>query len=142
MNKKLRLVSAVVLASLVAVSAHAAGHPHEGADLSTRRLSRSGRYQVTYTPETGTVPRRQLHAWTFEVRTRDGRPVDGATLQVGGGMPDHGHGLPTAPTVREALGGGRYLVDGMKFSMGGYSIVDLAIDSSAGPDVVRFELQL
>jgi hypothetical protein len=30
----------------------------------------------------------------------------------------------------------------MKFSMGGYWVVDLVIDSSAGADVVRFELQL
>jgi hypothetical protein len=37
--------------------------------------------------------------------------VDGATLRVGGGMPDHGHGLPTAPAVREALGGGRSVVE-------------------------------
>ena len=134
------LVLAVV--NLAAVAAHAMGRSHDGADLSTRRLSRDGRYEVTYTPEAQPIPKRTLHAWTFEVRTRDGRPVEGATLKVGGGMPDHDHGLPTAPAVREALGGGRYVVDGMKFSMGGYWVVDVAIDSSEGADVVSFELQL
>jgi hypothetical protein len=142
MTKKALAASVLVPIALLAATAHAMGHTHEGADLSTRRLSRGGIYQVTYLPEVQPVPKRKLHAWTFEVRTRDGRPVDGATLRVDGGMPDHGHGLPTAPTVREALGDGRYVVDGMKFSMGGYWVVDLAIDSGAGADVVRFELQL
>jgi len=142
MNKKVLAVLVLAVLNLAAVAASAVGRPHDGADLSTRRLSREGRYEVAYTPEVDPIPKRTLHAWTFEVRTRDGRPVDGATLKVGGGMPDHGHGLPTAPVVREALGGGRYVVDGLKFSMGGYWVVDLAIDSSAGADVVRFELQL
>jgi len=142
MSKKVLAVLVLAVLNLAAVAAHAMGRSHDGADLSTRRLSRDGRYEVTSTPETQPIPRRTLHAWTFEVRTRDGRLVEGASLKVGGGMPDHGHGLPTAPTVREALGGGRYVVDGMKFSMGGYWVVDLAIDGSAGADVVRFELQL
>jgi len=142
MTKKVLAVLVLAVVNLAAVAAHAMGRSHDGADLSTRRLSRDGRYEVTYTPEALPIPKRTLHAWTFEVRTRDGRPVEGASLKVGGGMPDHGHGLPTAPAVREALGGGRYVVDGMKFSMGGYWVVDLAIDSSAGADMVRFELQL
>ena len=142
MDKKVLAVLVLAVVNLAAVAAHAMGRSHDGADVSTRRLSRDGRYEVTYTPEAQPIPMRTLHAWTFEVRTRDGRPVEGATLKVGGGMPDHDHGLPTAPAVREALGGGRYVVDGMKFSMGGYWVVDLAIDSSEGADVVRFELQL
>ena len=142
MKKKLLAVSVLALAALGAAAAGAMSRPHEGADLSTRRLSRGGLYEVSYVPEAQPVPKRRLHAWTVEVRTRDGKPVDGASLRVDGGMPDHGHGLPTAPAVKEALGGGRYVVDGMKFSMGGYWVVDLAIDAAAGADVVRFELQL
>jgi hypothetical protein len=142
MDKKVLAVLVLAVLNLAAVTAHAMGRSHDDADLSTRRLSRGGRYEVAYTPEAQPIPKRTLHAWTFEVRTHDGRPVEGATLKVGGGMPDHGHGLPTEPAVREALGGGRYVVDGMKFSMGGYWVIDLAIDSSAGTDVVRFELQL
>lgn len=38
-----------------------------------------------------------------------GRPVDGATIEIGGGMPEHGHGLPTrrasrGRSARAALG--------------------------------------
>jgi hypothetical protein len=56
------------------------------------------------------------------------------------------HRWSAAPSARgkasARVGGGRYLVDGMKFSMGGYWVVDVAIDSSNGADVVSFELRL
>lgn len=122
----------------------AMGHAgaHDDADLSTRRVSKQGTYAVSYEPAQQPIPKRTLHAWTVEVRTRDGRPVVGASIRIDGGMPDHGHGLPTQPAVREALGNGRYVIDGMKFNMGGYWVVDLTISSSEGTDDVRFELKL
>jgi hypothetical protein len=141
---KTRLAASILVTALVgATCSHVfLGRPREGANTARTRLSRAGTYQVSYEPAVSPVPKRQLHAWTIDVRTRDGRPVDGATLTVGGGMPDHGHGLPTQPTVREALGNGRYLVDGVKFNMGGYWVVDLGIAAPAGRDEVRFELNL
>lgn len=45
-------------------------------------------------------------------------PVTGATLRVDATMPDHGHGMMTAPEHRE-LGDGRYRSDGFKFHMPG-----------------------
>jgi hypothetical protein len=115
---------------------------HADANTSSTRTSTAGRYQVSYEPAVNPIPKRQLHAWTIAVRDREGHPVDGAQLQIAGGMPDHGHGLPTKPYVREALGDGRYVVEGMKFNMGGYWVVDLEIASQAGADAVRFELNL
>jgi hypothetical protein len=112
MDKKVLAVLVLAIVNLVAIAADAMGRSRDGADASTRRLTRDGRYEVTYTPEVQPIPTRTLHAWTIEVRTRDGHPVEGATLKIGGGMPDHGHGLPTAPVAREALGGGRYVIDG------------------------------
>jgi len=112
------------------------------ADTSTTRTSKAGLYVVSYRSEVQPVPKRELHRWEIELRDADGRPVDGATIGVDGGMPDHGHGLPTRPSMRGALGDGRYVVDGMKFNMGGYWVVDLAIASQAGDDTVRFELNL
>ena len=35
-------------------------------------------------------------------------------------MPEHGHGFPTVPEVTEYLGDGKYLVEGLKFSMPGW----------------------
>jgi hypothetical protein len=118
------------------------GRPHPDADTSTTRLSKAGRYEVTYEPSVVPVPKRALHEWLVTVRTPEGRAVDGVELRVDGGMPDHGHGLPTRPAVREALGNGVYVVEGMKFNMGGYWVVDLSISGADGADDVRFELNL
>jgi hypothetical protein len=45
--------------------------------------------------------------------------VEGAQIEVDGGMPAHDHGLPTAPRVTEDLGGGDYRLDGVRFHMRG-----------------------
>jgi hypothetical protein len=34
------------------------------------------------------------------------------------------------------------VIEGMKFNMGGYWVVDLGIESQEGADAVRFELNL
>ncbi len=117
-------------------------HLHDDADTSRTRATTTGAFVVSYEPAVSPVPKRQLHAWTIDIRTPDGRPVDGAQMTVDGGMPDHGHGLPTKPVVSAALGNGRYVVDGMKFNMGGYWVVDLGITAPEGHDDVRFELNL
>lgn len=81
---------------------------------------------------------------TVPVRILDvnGRPVDGATVSIEGGMPEHRHGLPTKPRVTRALGGGMYEIEGLRFSMGGWWQVTLVIDSPAGVDSVTFNLSL
>ena len=52
-------------------------------------------------------------------------------------MPEHGHGLPTAPKA-QSLGGGRWVIEGMKFSMPGWWVIDLTIAGGGGTDTVRF----
>lgn len=143
MKKAYVTISIFVGLVVAAASGHAMmTRPNTDANTSRVRVSKAGTYQVSYEPALTPIPKRQLHAWTIVVRARDGQPVNGATLRIGGGMPGHGHGLPTQPVVREALGGGRYVVDGMKFNMGGYWVVDVGITASAGSDDVRFELNL
>jgi hypothetical protein len=57
-------------------------------------------------------------------------------------MPEHGHGLPTQPRVRRALGDGVYEIEGLRFNMGGWWELKLAIESPAGADSVTFNLSL
>lgn len=105
------------------------------------RTSAGGRYQATLeTPEPLRV--RRMHAVRLTVRTAAQAPVEGATIIVDGGMPQHGHGLPTQPRVTRALGGGTYQVEGLKFNMGGWWEVKFRITSAAGTDSVTFNLDL
>lgn len=132
--------SLVAILALVALPACVGPGPE--ADASTTRISRAGLFEVSYTSTVTPVPKRALHSWTLQVHTRDGHPVTDARIRVEGGMPQHGHGLPTAPVVRAGPGDGLYVLEGMKFNMGGYWVVDLVITSPEGNDDVRFELNL
>jgi hypothetical protein len=76
------------------------------------------------------------------VRDADGRAIDEAQISIDGGMPQHGHGLPTRPKVTQRLGDGTYQVEGVKFNMGGWWELKFRIDSAAGTDSVTFNLDL
>lgn len=111
-------------------------------DLATTRSSNSGLYQVRYETAAAAIPVNQIHTWTIHIETADGRPVEGAAITVDGDMPQHLHGLPTAPQVTQDLGGGAYLVEGLKFHMSGWWVVDYTITAEGQTDTVRFNLQL
>ena len=111
-------------------------------DYSTTRASDKGLFNVSYTASTGTVPVNHMHHWTLHVETKDGQPIEGATITVDGDMPQHGHGLPTSPRVTKYLGNGDYLVDGMKFQMGGWWLMDFTITANGETDAVHFNMML
>lgn len=113
-----------------------------GLDYSTTRLSEQGLFQSRYTPDTTPIPINQLHTWTLHVETADGQPINDARILVDGDMPQHGHGLPTQPLVTESLGNGDYLVEGMKFQMGGWWVMDFTIEANGQRDVVHFNMLL
>jgi hypothetical protein len=104
--------------------------------------SAAGLYHAVLEPAAEPVPVNALHAWTVTLTDAAGAPVDGAEIAVGGGMPAHGHGLPTAPAVTEEMGEGRYLIEGVRFNMTGEWEVTLSVTTDLGTDevVVRFTL--
>ena len=111
-------------------------------DYGTTRDSAAGAYRGSYEPRRGPIAVNQIHAWTIHVETADGRPVEGAPIVVDGDIPQHGHGLPTEPQVTMDLGGGDYLVEGLKFHMPGWWVVDYTITAGGSTDSVRFNLLL
>jgi hypothetical protein len=114
----------------------------DGLDLALVKPTAAGLYKAAVEPQANPVTVGAMHAWTVSVRTPAGAPVKVARIGIKGGMPQHGHGLPTAPQVTKDLGGGRYLVEGMKFNMRGWWTLDLAIDGPKGSDTVTFNLVL
>lgn len=112
--------------------------PPTGLDLSQKRPSERNLYLVEVQSLANPIDINKMHAWEATVKLPAGEPVSDARITVGGGMPQHGHGYPTQPRVTKELGGGRYLIEGMKFSMPGWWELKLNIDSSAGVDDVTF----
>lgn len=117
-------------------------HVPAGLDYATRRVTANGLYEVSYEPSRSPIPINQLHTWTLRVTTVDGRPVEHARISLDGDMPQHGHGLPTKPQVTRSLGDGRYLVEGVKFQMGGWWVMDFSITADGRTDTVRFNFIL
>jgi hypothetical protein len=115
--------------------------PSHSKAYETTQISAAQLYRATFTP-TESIKVGKLHRWTIAVATTDGAPVDSASITVDGGMPQHGHGLPTKPVVTDHMGGGQHLIDGMKFNMGGWWVVKLSIDGPKGADVVTFNLKI
>lgn len=84
----------------------------------------------------------EMHSWVLHVQTEEGIPVEGATIEVEGGMPEHDHGLPTRPRVTAELGDGDYRLDGLRFHMRGYWEVVVSITTDDGNFKVTLPLQL
>ncbi len=114
----------------------------DGLDLALDKPTAAGLYKAAIAPQANPITVGAMHAWTVTVRTPAGVPVTVARIAVDGGMPQHGHGLPTAPQVTRSLGEGRYLIEGMKFNMRGWWTLDLAIEGPKGADTVTFNLVL
>jgi hypothetical protein len=136
-------VGVLVLAAIAAAAVHYhLNYVPADLDLSAVRRSARGAYQVGYVSRRTPIPINQIHAWTLHVATADGRPVEHAAVRIDGKMPQHIHGLPTKPQVTKELGNGDYAVDGLKFNMAGWWVIDFAIESPGERDVVRFNLLL
>lgn len=143
MKKWIFALAAVAVIVVVAVVAmRMLAPPPADLDVSRTRVTANGVYTVSIAPETDSVERGTLHAWVATVTTAQGAPVEDATITIDGGMPQHGHGLPTAPQAGAHLGEGRYRIEGVRFNMGGWWELKLAISSGIGQDDVTFNIVL
>lgn len=132
-----RLPTAVLSLAVFAATAGCMSPPKD-LDLSLTRPTDDRRYVVTLQPPPSPAAINQMHAWQLKLASPAGVPVTHARIQVGGGMPQHGHGLPTRPQVSRELPDGGYLIEGMKFSMTGWWEIKLIIDGPAGADRITF----
>ena len=105
------------------------------------RTTAQARYVATLQPQQPLAVRK-LQTVQVTIVDAAGQPVDGATISVDGGMPQHGHGLPTRPRVTKSLGNGAYEIEGVRFNMGGWWEFKLAINGPAGADTVTFNIAL
>lgn len=102
----------------------------------------AGTFRVRYESRLAPLRINAMHSWILTVETASGDPVVGADIKVSGGMPQHNHGLPTAPRVTAEVEPGRYLVEGMKFHMNGHWQVAFEISALGETETATFELDL
>jgi len=159
---RIRLPGCLVAAALVFSACNPVGPPQAGgggmemedgmsmdmsggsmpADSLEPQTSENGRFTVSAVSRLDPVVINETHAWSLHIETADGSPVTDAEIAIDGGMPEHNHGFPTAPRVTENLGEGNYLLEGMRFNMGGVWVLTLEISSGGQSDAVTFEFEL
>jgi hypothetical protein len=122
---------------------HGHGGAGTGQPKETGKSVESGRglFRVSYESRTGSIPVGRVHAWNLKVLDGSGRPVQGAMVVAEGEMPEHRHGLPTKPEVND-VGGGNYVVQGMKFNMPGWWILRFHVFTEEQRDTAEFHLVL
>ena len=128
------------LALLGALACAGAPAPEEGSGWSA--ISDSGRLLGRLAPESGAVAIGKFQTWILALRAAGGAPVTGAVIAIAGGMPGHGHGLPTQPQVTEELRDGRYRIEGVKLNMVGAWVIEVFVETAAGRDRLRFDLAI
>jgi hypothetical protein len=105
------------------------------------RSSANKLYVATLEPTRPLKPR-QMQSVLIAVAGPDGRPVEDARMTIAGGMPQHGHGLPTRPRVTRSIAPGTYEIEGVRFNMGGWWEFKVTIAAEAGEDTITFNLGL
>jgi hypothetical protein len=143
-NQSLRAVARIAVLSSFALVAGctASAQAPKNLDYSRTRSSEQGVYRGTIHPAGDSIPQGKLQNWILHLETATGASVDSVKVFVDGGMPQHGHGLPTKPQVTRDLGNGDHLVEGMKFNMGGWWVVKFHVSSAAGNDSLVFNISL
>ena len=83
-----------------------------------------------------------MRSWIVGVTSPGGEGVSPTLLAFDAGMPQHNHGLMTKPQVTEALGDGRFRVEGVKFHMGGVWTLRVDVVAAAGADLAEFKVDV
>ncbi|PSJ58932.1 FixH family protein [Pseudaminobacter soli (ex Li et al. 2025)] len=141
-----RLLWAAPLAILAVATAGFAARmmepPPSDLDLSLRKTTDHGLYVASLAADQSPIPVGAIHSWTVKVTSTDGKPAANVAITIDGGMPQHGHGLPTKPEVTRDLGAGRHRIEGMKFNMAGWWTLTVSINGPKGADKATFNLVL
>lgn len=122
------LLSLAILLALVAASQARPG----------QSLSASRRFRITLTPEVEPIPLGTWHRWRLHIERADGAPLALERLGIDGGMPAHGHGLPSRPRLERGATASDYLIDGVRFSMAGRWELHVFLGDRAGNDTAVF----
>ncbi len=114
----------------------------ESRPLVLEGLSDSGNYRIHARPAASPVGLHQMHDWVVGIELAGAASEVPTGLLFDGGMPAHGHGFVTRPRVTQNLGGGEFLVEGVKFHMPGAWVLQITVLGPNGGDPVRLPLEV
>ena len=115
-------------------------HASESAP-SWRQTSQQGYFSVELRASAKQTALSEFQTWLLLIRDAvSDEPVTPVRVAVGGGMPAHGHGLPTQPQVTEYLGDGQYQLEGLMFNMAGQWQLIFEIITNNKSDRVVFDV--
>ena len=78
--------------------------------------------------------------WPLRLSDSRGAGIADAVIGVGGGMPIHHHGLPTAPQADATAQPGVYALQGLRFNMPGRWRVQLTISAGGVTEDLVFDV--
>lgn len=104
--------------------------------------SATGAYLVTLQPQVGSYLIGESQPWIATISDAEGRAFVPNALYFDGGMPGHGHGLPSAPQFTQHLGGNKFLLEGMTLNMPGDWQFVVTVGGPAGIDSATFRLNI
>jgi cytochrome c peroxidase len=130
------LVARVLSAALLSVVCGAA----TATELTA--VSQHDAYRLVFAPISDAVPLRELHAWRLRLSTADGIAFMPTQLALDGGMPGHGHGLPSVPQATRLLPSGDLLIEGVSFNMSGRWQWRIGIAGPAGWDTATIDFDI
>ncbi len=99
-------------------------------------------FNIVIYPKNGQPLIGQYHQWVVQVNDAKNIPLENARIGIGGGMENHGHGLPSKPQVTHYLGDGKYLIEGLLFNMSGRWSLLFAIQTAQASDQVRVDFDV
>ncbi len=102
----------------------------------------AGLYRVTVRPAREPLRLHEMHDWVVGIELAGPDSPVPSAVQFDGGMPSHGHGFPTRPRVTRNLGGGEFLVEGVRFHMPGAWVVSVTVSSGTSSDRVVWPLEV
>ena len=137
----MKYLTALILFLLLLGCQSTMSHSSDELDTNLTQTSANKRYQGTLSTLLEPLQINQIHDWQLEIKTIEGEPLVGAIVTLSGGMPEHQHGFPTAPTVTE-VGDGRYLTSGVKFQMSGNWQMAFDIEVNGQYDELVFNLMV
>lgn len=131
-------LSALALSALIAAGCG----PGDGIVNETQAVTDGGSYLVMYSTSPGTIPLNESFSLTAMVHDNadTSRMIMDASVAVDARMPEHGHGMNTAPEVTSGEDG-TYTAEGMLFHMAGTWEIMVDVTRDGATEEAVFEVE-